>query len=570
MRGYENQWAMCTHHAKSSHCVNRDLSNLRIKKRAFVTVQMKAFCVVVILCAGILVGCVAKQQGWTEEMRQTYYHAPQGTKLLPYAWFLALEQATTPQPFLADDHIRTFGIIPDQNELKNPDRLPVGFAKTFDPILQETWVGFTCAVCHTAEFSYQGQTIRIDGAPAMLDALTLPQAIGQAMRATLVNPEKFERFAKAVLGRNENAATRQQLVQSVTAYVEKLQTTQQTVERHNIYPLQWGFGRLDALGRGGNSVLTRLDPRNLRPADAPVSFPALWNAWTFDWLQWNGAITQPMGRNLGQAIGINATLILEPGDKQFSTSVSVKELAAMEALIQQLQPPTWPSEIFGPIDQEKAKRGAKLYKEQCAHCHVPEMTRPNQHGKQFKKINMIPLEEIGTDPRAATNFHDRMVETGSLGLGVITAAEATQYLTSNIRNRQYRELNLSEAQQQLWDGYKLNLWRAPLAYMARPHSAVWTLAPYLHNGSVPNLYQLLSPHEERDVVFYVGSTEFDPKHVGFVSNKMADRSFFFDTRLPGNSNAGHEFRDGPKENGTIGPALSEQQRWDLIEYLKTL
>jgi len=96
------------------------------------------------------------------------------------------------------------------------------------------------------------------------------------------------------------------------------------------------------------------------------------------------------------------------------------------------------------------------------------------------------------------------------------------------------------------------------------------LAPYLHNGSIPNLYQLLSPKEERDEVFYVGHSEFDPRHVGFVPEKKNSTDFKFDTSLPGNSNAGHEFRDGKIQNGVIGPALSEEERFDLIEYLKTI
>lgn len=532
--------------------------------------RMNAMVLFIFLCGGGLTGCGTVNQGWTEDMRQTYYHAPQGTKLLPYAWFLALEQATNSQPFLADDHVRRFGLIPDHNTLKNPDQLPVGFAKTFDPIIQQTWMGLACAACHTGEISYQGQRVRIDGGPAMLDAFMLPQAIGQAVGATLTNPQKFDRFAKAVLGENDSSTTRQQLAQQVKAYVQKLQTIKQIDEDHKIYPIQWGFGRLDALGRGGNLVLTKLDSRNLRPADAPVSFPAIWDAWTFDWVQWNGAIMQPMGRNLGEAIGVNASLTVEPGEDQFATSVNVQELAAIEELIHHLQPPVWPAEILGALDQEKVQRGAKLYTDHCAHCHVPKLSAPNQYGKQFKKINLIPLEEIGTDPVSARNFHDRTVETGPLGLGVKTAAEATAYLTTKIRDRQYQKLGLSPEQQQAWDGYRPNLWQAPLAYIARPHSAVWTLAPYLHNGSVPNLYQLLSPREQRDEVFYVGSTEFDPKHVGFLSHQTSDHDFTFDTRLPGNSNAGHEFRDGPRDNGTIGPALSEQERWDLIEYLKTL
>ncbi len=71
-------------------------------------------------------------------------------------------------------------------------------------------------------------------------------------------------------------------------------------------------------------------------------------------------------------------------------------------------------------------------------------------------------------------------------------------------------------------------------------------------------------------MFYVGHSEYDPKQVGFVSEKIDDTDFKFVTTIPGNSNAGHEFRDGPRTNGVIGPELSDQERWGLIEYLKTL
>ena len=73
-------------------------------------------------------------QGFDEETRQTFYHAPQGTRLLPYSWFLALEQAKNNNRFLDDENLRQLGIIPDHNTLKNPDQLPVGFAKTIDSI----------------------------------------------------------------------------------------------------------------------------------------------------------------------------------------------------------------------------------------------------------------------------------------------------------------------------------------------------------------------------------------------------------------------------------------------------
>ena len=76
---------------------------------------------------------------------------------------------------------------------------------------------------------------------------------------------------------------------------------------------------------------------------------------------------------------------------------------------------------------------------------------------------------------------------------------------------------------------------------------------------MPNLYELLKPAAERQATFWVGSREFDPKKVGFVSTE--DSKFFrFDTSLKGNRNTGHEY----------GRGLTDRQRYQLIEYLKTL
>jgi hypothetical protein len=102
-----------------------------------------------------------------------------------------------------------------------------------------------------------------------------------------------------------------------------------------------------------------------------------------------------------------------------------------------------------------------------------------------------------------------------------------------------------------------------LAYKARPLDGIWATAPHLHNGSVSNLYQLLLPSAQRVKQFYVGSREFDSVNVGFKFDGASDASLF-DTTLPGNSNAGHE----GSAYGT--DKLTDQQRWELVEYLKTL
>jgi hypothetical protein len=98
-----------------------------------------------------------------------------------------------------------------------------------------------------------------------------------------------------------------------------------------------------------------------------------------------------------------------------------------------------------------------------------------------------------------------------------------------------------------------------LRYKARPLDGIWATAPYLHNGSVPNLYELLLPAEKRSKTFFVGSSEFDPVHVGFNTDQAAGTTPF-DTSQLGNSNAGHD---------TYGE-FNEEQRWQLVEYMKSL
>ena len=97
------------------------------------------------------------------------------------------------------------------------------------------------------------------------------------------------------------------------------------------------------------------------------------------------------------------------------------------------------------------------------------------------------------------------------------------------------------------------------AYKARPLNGIWATAPYLHNGSVPNLWALLQPGAKRPGKFYVGSRAFDTKNVGLVSGQ-SEGSFEFDASIEGNSNLGHEY----------GTDLSDDDKWALVEFLKTL
>jgi len=110
--------------------------------------------------------------------------------------------------------------------------------------------------------------------------------------------------------------------------------------------------------------------------------------------------------------------------------------------------------------------------------------------------------------------------------------------------------------------------RALDSYKVRPLDGVWATPPYLHNGSVPTVYALLSPVEERPKKFHLGNREYDPVNLGYRTEEIAG-DFELDTTIRGNSNSGHEFNNVKRE-GVIGRLLTPDERHALIEYLKTL
>jgi len=533
-------------------------------------------------------------QNWSAEQRAQYYHMAQGTELLPYKWFLVLEQpklqlfGSVPR-FADSNYLARFGFLPDAAGPENPDGLPVGFAKDVvkDPFTGETVevVGLTCSACHTGQLEYNGKGYRVEGGASTVDLASFQTELGYAVAFTDKIPGRYGRFEKAVLGDNASDDAKKQLRQQFEKVLNDGLDEKKLADEGKLYDEAAGFARTDALGRIGNYVFgTELDNANLRVANAPASFPPLWYTSWFGWVQYNGSIQQPMVRNIGEALGVRARVNLKDPGKLFQSTVNVKNQRQIEALLagptafNGLKSPPWPEDLFGPIDKAKAAKGAQLYKEQCQHCHLPpldsaEIKDPQYweqglQGKTFLKLNLIPLDEIGTDPTEATNWYERKAVTDALGLGTVSAAVGLRVVTDKIRDINYDAMGLTAEQRMEWNGYRADGVTAPLAYRARPLGGLWATPPFLHNGSVPNLYQMLVPASQRDKTFYVGSREFDPKNVGYSTAKF-DGGFEFRTDQTGNSNAGHEFRNTPGK-GRIGRELTDEERWAIIEYLKTL
>lgn len=386
----------------------------------------------------------------------------------------------------------------------------------------------------------------------------------------------------------------------------------------------WGRGRLDAFGMIFNRV-TSIDlgiRENSRKPDAPVSYPFLWGTSWEDKVQWNGAAdntndVERLGRNVGEVLGVFAQAQFRgPGLFELPiirTSARRLNQLKLENQLKTLWSPVWPDH-FGAIDTAKKATGKTLFEKHCVDCHkvIP-------HGMQHTPVTvkMTPLSLVGTDPKMAENAALGTVSTGSLKrlIGFRATMPRGELLKKLVRlsmispfrdirkadggilflsedaftpeeiRRFLQELgfsrddvmNLIEAYDEKLEGYYKDLRKtisifdagtavsagenAPssLRYKARPLDGIWATAPYLHNGSVPNLYELLLPVEERSKTFFVGSTELDPVHVGFKTVQMPG-STRLDTSKPGNSNAGHD---------TYG-TFNEEQRWQLVEYMKSL
>jgi hypothetical protein len=314
--------------------------------------------------------------------------------------------------------------------------------------------------------------------------------------------------------------------------------------------------------------------------------------------------------------------------------VNIKNLGRLEALIWQLESPKWEDTKLPSIDTNLAETGAELYEKNCSGCHA---TIQRDDPDRRVTARLLPLNLMGTDKFMAENFKNRMIENSRLdGLyknywriaskgkkfeDPMLNAEALKYtvtgvITRNLFDNAIETIRAIRAGRPSKTGEIIDdvekdlkaLENASLrekkklirkfvsnlredseqgagechpvknpCYKARPLNGIWSTAPYLHNGSVPSLYAMLSPASERPPAFCVGSRAFDPEHVGFkfetpVNGICADGTTLLDTTKPGNSNAGHEFKNATNAgNGVIGKKqFTKDERLALIEYLKSL
>jgi mono/diheme cytochrome c family protein len=515
----------------------------------------------------------ATDQGWDYATAQAWYHVDQGTAFFPYEWFVALSQANGEERFASPGNMRRFGFLPDSpNQTFNPDGLPIGFSRTEVRLdkgafqcWQGNWVGLTCAACHTGQVNYHGTALLIDGGPAQNNIETFRTSLAEAFAANATNPPKALGFVGRVLARRPDLSptdVKKSLQCFGKASKERARIQEEALKAADEPPTPAGFGRLDALGRGGNSLFAENIGvvSNYKPTTAPVSFPPLWDTPYFDWVLYNNSVRQPLTRSIVEALGVGAPIDLSTlNGPELKHHVQLDNLVDVQLWLQDLKSPKWPEPVLGEIDRELASRGEEVYSANCAGCHQV-IDRAGHNASCASRteftIPSYPIDAIGTDPRQAVNFATRQItlgpQTQPLGAWVklVTDKVVGQY-TADPKNAARAELINCDAG---------NDFQAIKEYRARPLNGMWATAPYLHNGSVPDMVELLKPAAERPTTFYVGNWEFDPERLGFEWQSPFAEGFKFDTTVTGNSNAGHEH----------GTQLSEGDQRALIEYLKTL
>lgn len=457
------------------------------------------WCALLVACA--TTGRRAPQTAQIENAEEQFKYGSVGIESeegIPY-WIWQVLPRVFADKLPAPGGYASFGFLWEPGQ-----ELPVGFSKS--ELFGGPRVAINCAFCHTSSFRTQpagARTIVPAGPAHQLN----PQAYLRFLHTVAADP-RFDagEILSAISGLTrlswmDRMRYRWLLIPATRNGLRRQQRKYLWMDRNP----DWGPGRIDPFNPVKFGILKQ-------PADQTIGnsdMIPIWNmkARTGMALHWDGLTTSLHESVLSSALGDGAS----------RKSIALGNLAKIERWLENRQPPAYPFRI----DQNAADRGRAIYNGQCAQCHEAGGSRTG---------SVIPVEEVGTDRHR---------------LDMWTEASAAAY-------------------NQFADSYPWDFkgFRKTNGYVAVPLDGVWLRAPYLHNGSVASLEELLEPPDRRRATFHRGYDVYDPVRVGFISDGDAARhgGVLYDTQRPGNSNAGHLY----------GTRLSAVEKQALIEFLKTL
>lgn len=380
--------------------------------------------------------------------------------------------------------------------------LPIGFARrNFEPPVVE----LNCAVCHVGSYRVSADAPRqlAIGAPA--HELDLRGYLGLYYRCAESDAFSVERVVAAIdrnfdLSDDELGTYREGIV---PAAKQAFAAQRQIFAWHESRPPN-GLGRTDTFNPAKLVVFRLPDDGTI----GTVDFPAIYNQRLKRdmWLHWDGNNNDVRERNYAAAMAVGAS----------PESVNQDHFNRIIEYIMTLEAPAYP----GPIDDRLAVQGAELFGANCARCHAFDGDLTGQ---------VTDIDEIGTDRHRLDSFTPELLEA-------FHALVEPPFLFDAFR--------------------KTN------GYANVPLDGLWTRGPYLHNGSVPTVWDLLEEPGDRPTSFYTGYNVLDLEKLGFIATgpEAEAAGWHFDTSVPGNGNGGHLY----------GVGLTDAEKRALVEYLKTL
>jgi mono/diheme cytochrome c family protein len=398
---------------------------------------------------------------------------------------------------------------------KDGHEMPVGLSKVTVGFPR---VGTNCAACHTARWREKP-----GDPPTIVAAAPAHQTGEQEYLRFLIACASDPRFnAGTILGEIAKNHRLSRLDRVLYRFVIIPSTRRGLLrEKRNSEWMQtrteWGRGRIDLFNPVKFSILGQ-------PIDETVGnsdMVPLWNLKRHEGmaLHWDGLNSNLKEVVLSSALAEGTTRKWADRDTRKWDNTDPRNMSSLRRVqnyISEVQPPKYPF----AVDEPSARRGQAIFESECAACHAFGGSRTG---------TVIAVEEIGTDRhRLDTWTPDSVTAYNAYGEG---------------------------------HDWKFSAFRKTGGYVSVPLDGLWLRAPYLHNGSVPSLADLLESPDRRPKQFWRGYDVYDQVNVGFVSSgpEAQRQGTFYDTSKSGNSNAGHRY-------GTDLPAESKRA---LIEYLKT-
>ncbi|MGA3063452.1 MAG: di-heme-cytochrome C peroxidase [Methylocystis sp.] len=568
-------------------------------------------------------------KGWSEALRKEFYGLDQGARIMPYSWIKALKHPDG-TGFL-DDALGRYGYLPNPDS-ETPGLPVGFLAAADSGAKEKTFSMTCAAChtrqieIDGKPIRIDGGPAIVDFGSLLDD---MDKALGNALDNDASFAEFAQAVLGSSPSEDARKQLRQDVVAWFASYDTLIQASlhpKPSDDKHVALP--WGPARADCVGMIFNRVAgldigktpNRIIAGNMAPADAPVRYPFVWNASEQDWTQWpgfaqNGDGITGLGRNVGEVFGVfgvfhptSDPLAIGGVDYLADSSLQFSNLQRLENLIRQIKPPAWP----GKIDDQLAAKGKDIFDRRpkdggCGPgCHREEKGEARLCNSDTWKT---PRQPVGTDIREYRGL-GRVGDTGVLAGQIIpglpfATLKSTDSLASVLKtsvaqsviqaplkygaftfapilaeclkNKEANPLGAIEflaentqdiLRQGLGELYKFPAASDPIVFESRVLHGVWATAPYLHNGSVPTLWELLKPPAARVSSFKIGPA-YDLDNVGLAAEQKKFGAYELQTTADcgagkmddsGNSRCGHDY----------GTWLKEDEKRALLEYLKGL